>query len=530
MSRLTGKDAKNLREAYAAVYAPQITEEQVWEEVEEWVNSLIEEGYDLSEYSWEEMYEAYIEEQQKNPPPGDVGYRLGRGLVGALRDLPSATMAQLQGKENEALKRQGQRGEKLRSLITTGKIEDKPAVTKPQPQKPLVDPKTGRNVFDGTTPAGSAARPPAAGRGAAGSTARPSGGAGGAAGSASRPSGGAGGAAGSAAKPSGGAAASPTKPAPAGQTGDKAKDMDTWAKANPKLAAAAAERQRIRGTQQTDNPLMKDFRSRLPMNSPSVQSPDVANLGAGNQSLTQNPNALKAATPAATPKPTPAATTSTPAEPKSTPRVVQTSTPASVANPFKSPGSLSAATSAVKSATSAKPPEKRQTQLFHTDLYDLVKGHLLDEGYADSEESALAIMANMSEEWRESIVEAEVLAQKGGVPGTVQVQKKIEGGILGFGGQTVSNPVPGTFKAKDVSSSDAARYNVGVDRKFGGAAPGKEPTKSALSTQKTAQRSGHSGYMQVRDPGSLPDTGLPGRESRGRASDQNFAIGRPRNY
>ena len=40
------------------------------------------------------------------------------------------------------------------------------------------------------------------------------------------------------------------------------------------------------------------------------------------------------------------------------------------------------------------------------DLFDIVKGHLIDEGYADTEEAALAIMANMSEEWRESIVEA----------------------------------------------------------------------------------------------------------------------------
>jgi hypothetical protein len=47
-------------EAYQAVYTPQeLTEEQVWEEVEEWVNALVEEGYDLSDYTWEEMYEAY---------------------------------------------------------------------------------------------------------------------------------------------------------------------------------------------------------------------------------------------------------------------------------------------------------------------------------------------------------------------------------------------------------------------------------------------------------------------------------------
>ena len=64
MERITGSEALGLFEAYSAVYAPQeLTEEQVWEEVETWVNSLIEEGYDLSEYTWEEMYEAYIKEE-----------------------------------------------------------------------------------------------------------------------------------------------------------------------------------------------------------------------------------------------------------------------------------------------------------------------------------------------------------------------------------------------------------------------------------------------------------------------------------
>ena len=39
------------------------------------------------------------------------------------------------------------------------------------------------------------------------------------------------------------------------------------------------------------------------------------------------------------------------------------------------------------------------------DLFDIIKGHLLDEGFADTEEAALAIMTNMSEEWKQSIVE-----------------------------------------------------------------------------------------------------------------------------
>lgn len=40
------------------------------------------------------------------------------------------------------------------------------------------------------------------------------------------------------------------------------------------------------------------------------------------------------------------------------------------------------------------------------DIFDAIKGHLLDEGYAETEEAALAIMANMGEEWKNSILES----------------------------------------------------------------------------------------------------------------------------
>ena len=39
------------------------------------------------------------------------------------------------------------------------------------------------------------------------------------------------------------------------------------------------------------------------------------------------------------------------------------------------------------------------------DLYDIILSHLLDEGYAETQEAAEAIMVNMSEDWRESIME-----------------------------------------------------------------------------------------------------------------------------
>jgi hypothetical protein len=42
---------------------------------------------------------------------------------------------------------------------------------------------------------------------------------------------------------------------------------------------------------------------------------------------------------------------------------------------------------------------------YEYDLYDIILSHLLDEGYAETQEAAEAIMVNMGEEWRESIVE-----------------------------------------------------------------------------------------------------------------------------
>ena len=46
----------------------------------------------------------------------------------------------------------------------------------------------------------------------------------------------------------------------------------------------------------------------------------------------------------------------------------------------------------------------RGIQKEQVDLYDIILSHLLDEGYAETPEAAEAIMVNMSEEWRESIL------------------------------------------------------------------------------------------------------------------------------
>ena len=147
--------------------------------------------------------------------------------------------------------------------------------------------------------------------------------------------------------------------------------MEIWKKANPELAAAAAEKARIRGTAQTDNPLIdKQMRSRMPAGAPTVQSPRVAKLGSGNQSLVNNPNAGRSPTK----RPATAATSAKPV-----------------------------ATSAKPVATSAtKKPTPLKVEPFK-ESYDVVLEYLLD-GHADTINEANYIMLEMDSQTIQYIV------------------------------------------------------------------------------------------------------------------------------
>ena len=54
----------------------------------------------------------------------------------------------------------------------------------------------------------------------------------------------------------------------------------------------------------------------------------------------------------------------------------------------------------------SKSPRNQTEQV---DLYDIILSHLLDEGYAETQEQAEVIMVNMSEEWREGILSEAIL-------------------------------------------------------------------------------------------------------------------------
>jgi hypothetical protein len=178
------------------------------------------------------------------------------------------------------------------------------------------------------------------------------------------------------------------------------------------------------------------------------------------------------------------------------------------------------------------PVTKKKSLNQDVDLFDLIKGHLLDEGYADTEEAALAIMTSMSEEWRQSIVEQgqvrTVLAPRGGVAGAVQVRQTRTPGFLGtgIGSRTVSTPIPGTwtrntpgrqasgprsFDASGSGSSGAraemgdrsgptdterSRFNDALTAKHTKGDKSVAPSPRAVNQRAAAQ--GHSGLMPTR--------------------------------
>jgi hypothetical protein len=111
---------------------------------------------------------------------------------------------------------------------------------------------------------------------------------------------------------------------------------------------------------------MKDMPGTRPLNSPSVQSPEVSKLGSGNQSLTNNPNAFKAATPPA---------------PKE----------------------------------SDKKDDKKSEKNESYDAYDLVLEYLFDNGHADTIAEAEYLMTELDESFIQSLVEtyeANLLAEE----------------------------------------------------------------------------------------------------------------------
>jgi hypothetical protein len=75
---MNSKDYRNIREAYLNVYNDDLTEEQ---EFKSWVTELLDEGYDLSDYTWDEIYDIYNEAYKGGPEFG-MKYSKSKPLSG----------------------------------------------------------------------------------------------------------------------------------------------------------------------------------------------------------------------------------------------------------------------------------------------------------------------------------------------------------------------------------------------------------------------------------------------------------------
>jgi len=421
---MEGKDIKGLMEAYSKVNeTPEVFDEEIVV-----VQDIL--GEDVE-----------ILDEAPNPNT-DVGYRVGRGLTNAIKDIPAGLAGQLTGQDNDALRRQRQRSQNLNTLLRTGQVD-----TNSKP-KPTVDSKTQQQIDKNTKDRQTMNPDDYFGTG-------------------TKP----------APKPSGGltpeqkaqvlakqraetdaamkgdpraprpAAPRPAAPVPkpnptvlakkggvegkldkatgkftAGNFSDAEKTRYNKVAGQKKDAATNAKYQELRKTDpakakefgmkanqakfgkdfakpKTPNPLMKDM--------PGQNKAELETIrgNAAIDSISKSPNAKKilsgTAKSASANKIGQASVNRSEFGSATKPVPAKPST--SVSNTFKPVAGAptkSAANTKFNVSKPIKPLEEESMNIF-----DIIKSHLLDEGYAETEENALVIMTNMSEEWRDEIVE-----------------------------------------------------------------------------------------------------------------------------
>jgi len=210
------------------------------------------------------------------------------------------------------------------------------------------------------------------------------------------------------------------------------------------LAEAYAEVYASEETEQLDE-IIRPTTGQLTAPKAAPRTPQPYRPGGGRQSYNQRRSGTGQMPPPATPRtsstpkpaPTPAAKPAPSPTAKPAPTPTAKPAPTSAAKPAASTPKASPAPTTSSASTAAAAPKRTFNPLMQKtfgyqtgyapdqvkkdpkkmaqmgslrsvtsgfDMFDLVKGHLLDEGYADTEEAAIAIMANMSEEWRQSII------------------------------------------------------------------------------------------------------------------------------
>ena len=322
-----------LKEAYANVHAPreEVITEVTTEEVDAFIDALLEEGYDLSEFTWDEVREAYLEEQGGS---NAMRLKLQKNNAAVKAAQPAAAPKTFSDRRN------ARRSASPAAQANTNSVGQNIKTTEPAKAQPVAkaQPTTGTKAQPTTT-----ARPANNSSSSSSSSVQK---------------------------------AAPARDRMAGAS--KADRMGAWAKANPKLAAAQKQRDATRGTSATTNPLMKDLKSRMP-------KPAAPNK------------------PATTPKPATTTKPTTPVADSSPIRAMSKTTPTpSASNPKATPIKPSRLNKALSSVG----------EEMEFDSFDIILEYLVDSGFPQQE--ALVIMAEMSEEKREEILENRRAARSAG--------------------------------------------------------------------------------------------------------------------
>ena len=374
-----------LKEAYANVHAPreEVIIEVTNEEVDFFIDALLEEGYDLSEFTWEEIREAYLEEAENGMfglgrMAGQIK-RAGQKMFGNASQRNAAVS--YEKSYNDINKRRGE-GVGTRKTVTKGEIDAETAGRR------KADPnyKPGQGVDSGqkltaTKPA-EKKKPENNGGGNGGGGGGGNGGGGGG-------NGGGGG---------GGGGGGTQKVTPA-KTAQQKADSST-----------NAQYDKLR---KSDPAAAKKF------------GMDASRKKFGNQLKPKTPNPLMTGMRSSSTKPTTTPKPSTSSAGASSIGRASTSTPKpSTASSSGASSIGSAATSTPKPSTAPKPkatPIKSSRlnkalssvgEEMEFDSFDFILEYLVDSGFPQQE--ALVIMAEMSEEKREEILENRRAARSAG--------------------------------------------------------------------------------------------------------------------
>ena len=113
------------------------------------------------------------------------------------------------------------------------------------------------------------------------------------------------------------------------------------------------------------------------------------------------------------------------------------------------------------------------------DLYDIILSHLLDEGYAETPEAAEAIMVNMSEEWRDSIMISEGMTMK-----DFKKQRSRQKQKEKRAADKIAPTRRAGIHADKASPERAARHRANVDPDFEGDDEGNYPGGTTKNPKK----------------------------------------------